>query len=108
MIGYTGTVSASEFATSKQQIEKIRFYSAERPAYIGYQEIAIVKLSSGGIASGSATGCHTTEFAVLNSDKSLISALMSAYVANIEVILAVEKDFTHGNGNFCRIVKVEI
>ncbi|MFC1751085.1 hypothetical protein ACFL2V_20035 [Pseudomonadota bacterium] len=104
----TPVMAAEEFETDKRQIQKIRFYSAERPLHLGYQDIAIVSVNSGTIAYGSATGCNSEEFAVLNTDKSLISSLISARVAGIEVILAVEKTSTHGNGNFCRIVKVEM
>lgn len=104
----SSVVSADEFGTSLRQIEKIRFYSAERPTHVGYQGIAIVHLSPGTITYGNLAGCNSSQFSVLNSDKSLISSMIAARVAEIGVIISVENSSTFGNGTFCRIVKVEM
>lgn len=98
---------AEEFETDRRGIEKIRFYGAERPSNPTYTGIAIVKLESGGISGNQGT-CRTNEFAVLNSDKSMLSALLSARFATEKVALTIEKDMKYGNGTFCRVVKVDV
>jgi len=101
-------ISAEEFETGNRKIEKIRFYGAERPSHIGYQDIAIVQLELGTLNHGTLGACNPTNFSVLNSDKALISALLTARASSLNVVLAVEKNSTYGNGTFCRVVKVEM
>ncbi len=107
IFGSSSIAIASEFSTNQRLIQKIRFYPAERPQHTGYQDVAIVTLASGTISGDKGT-CSSMEFAVLNSDKSLISVLLAARIARLPISVAVEKNLTHGNGTFCRIVKVEM
>ena len=104
---YSSLAVADEFETSKRQITNIKFYAETRPSNPTYVGFAAITLGPGTIPFGVPTGCDPETFAVLNTDKGMFSALLSAKISNTPVIIAVEKSLVHA-GDFCQIVKVEM
>ncbi|MFL0804957.1 MAG: hypothetical protein K6L81_14670 [Agarilytica sp.] len=102
-VGLSNKALSSEISTPASKIKKL-LIDGKRPSNVGLQDSTYIKLES----MPEITGCSSAFYYVKNESTALISSLLAAHMAKLDVTLVVEQNPSHAINGTCLAVEMHI